>query len=78
MRLNSLDAIPESIVHVPTEEERIALVAQLALDADFNAKLNNKRLTRYDITITLWKACRGSADLYNRVVGSPAFQAAMI
>ena len=80
MKLKTLDAIPENIVHVPTEDEIVEEVARLAMIADFNARMKGERIPRYHMINTLMHALakRGMTKLYNRIVAHPAFQWALI
>lgn len=79
MNIKSLDAIPK----IEVSDETIARhIAERALEADLNARLRGKALSRYEITQALWIAAKkrgaNAVGLYNRVVGHPAFRAAMI
>ena len=76
MNIKSLEAIPKIVV---SDEAIAEHMATKAFEADFNARLDGKVLSRYEITQGLWIALakRGATKLYNRVVAQPLFQAAL-
>ena len=79
MQIKSLEAIPEIRI---SEDTAVRMAAELALATDVTHRLHRDPLTRYEVTQALWTASKkrgaNAVRLYNRVVGQPAFRAAMI